>query len=178
MSIFSKLRREQSDEQRGGETAARARQAARRQAARVKRQAAEQAAAARERGGQAARDAVRAAREVEPRESTGVETPESTQEIFQRAGDSAQLRSPVEGSIDPGFNGPGMESFARADPTGPGLGGPSETADDEAADDGLLADGFVAGGSEADDSEPLDFDDSFVFGDDDTDGDGEIEGWF
>jgi len=44
------------------------------------------------------------------------EAPETTSEIAERAGDAATLRSPIEGTLDPGADGPALERFASVAP--------------------------------------------------------------
>lgn len=55
----------------------------------------------------------RASEERERGRTAGnVDSPDSTREIFSMAGSAAGLRSPVEATLDPAPDGPGMEGFA------------------------------------------------------------------
>lgn len=60
------------------------------------------------------------------RTAGNVDSPDSTREIFSMAGSAAGLRSPVDATLDPAPDGPGMEGFA----SGGGLSfGGSESAE-------------------------------------------------
>jgi len=116
-----------------------------------------------------------------------VEAPDSTREVVARAGDAAGVRAPMNASLDPGADGPALESFARASPMREERGGqPSQGDETDAA---MLDDGFIVGdegegggfegllsgggggGDDADgDDDPLAFDDAF----DATGGDDEV----
>lgn len=95
--------------------------AAREKAAAAQRAAAAKKAELQRKAKQDVRAAERALRE-RAREDSGrtpgdPSAPKDTREIFQLAGSSAGLRSPVDATLDPAPDGPGMEGFA----TGGGL---------------------------------------------------------
>jgi hypothetical protein len=102
-----------------------------------------------------------------------VDAPQSTREVFELAGQSAQLRSPVDATIDPSPDGPAVESMATT------MASPMD--DRDRPDDGagaMVPASFVAGaavdaGSAGEDAggltadNPLEFDDPLVFGGED-----------
>jgi len=177
MGILSKLRgskdreksklRYQSEEVRKKNTASktakakkdvrRAKAAARERAAKLKRRAVEEARAEAERDRSSKRTA------------GNVEAPETTKEVFRLAGDAAQLRSPVDATLDPSPNGPAMEGFASS------VSNPSNSSN-TASDSGAGLDAeFVSGGANFADSNgagdgddvsenPLEFSDDFLTG--------------
>lgn len=180
MGILSKLRgskdreksklRYQSEEVRKQNTAsktakakkdvARAKAAARERAAKLKRRAVEEAKAEAERDRSSKRTA------------GNVEAPQTTKEVFRLAGDAAQLRSPVDATLDPSPNGPAMEGFASS------VSNPSNSSDGSGSSSGGVGidPSFVTGETEpfADsngsgdgddvDENPLEFSDDFLGG--------------
>lgn len=108
-----------------------------------------------------------------------VEAPDSTREVVARAGEAAGVRSPMNASLDPGADGPALESFAQASPMREERG--EQPSQGEPTDAAMLDDGFIVGdegegggfeallsggGGEADSAEadaddPLVFDDAF-----------------
>jgi hypothetical protein len=109
----------------------RAKRAARRKAAEVKSKTKEDV----RRGARRARSEL----EADRRTPGNVSAPKTTREIFQLAGDSAQLRSPVDATLDPSPDGPMMEAFATnvSDPSGGTESG-----------EGMLDAGFITGEEE------------------------------
>jgi len=141
----------------------RAKAAARAKAAEVKRKAKRDA----RRAGAAARE--RAREEAsEVRTAGNPSAPETTEEVFRLAGDAAQLRSPVDATLEPSPGGPGMEQFTR------GVSNPESGPDGSA--EGMISAGFITGEkdafADANDSgdgeeveeNPLEFSDDFGVG--------------
>lgn len=181
MSIFSKLRRDASAAERKAQQtstrdiarkakqrarelrrkasrdASRAEETARRKKDEVKRKARQDVKTAR-RGdvSSLASGAGSAARSVASRieiDDESMDRPESTAEIVERAGAAAQLRAPMDASLDPGTNGPALEAFATAQPMSVGAADPMGGSADRPDDSGeLLADEFVTGGDGGGDS--------------------------
>jgi hypothetical protein len=176
MGILSKLRgskdreksklRYQSEEVRKQNTASktakakkdvrRAKAAARERAAKLKRRAVEEARA------EADRD------RSSKRTAGNVEAPETTKEVFRLAGDAAQLRSPVDATLDPSPNGPAMEGFASS------VSNSSGRSSSDGGGAGMDPE-FVSGGANFADSNgegdgdevsenPLEFSDDFLSG--------------
>lgn len=168
----SKLRFESEAARRKRQASAKAK--ARKDIRRAKQAARKQAEKAKARARTEARDIGQGAKEalkegVERRTAGNVEAPESTEEVFALAGDAAQLRSPVDATLDPSPDGPMNEALA----TGMGFsgGGGEDSSDDGGA---LMDPGFVTGESEpfhdsngtGDDEDveenPLEFSDDFL----------------
>jgi hypothetical protein len=77
----------------------------------------------------AERELRKRANEEQGRTAGNVDSPDSTREIFSMAGSAAGLRSPVEATLDPAPDGPGMEGFARGG--GLSFGGSESSESDE-----------------------------------------------
>jgi len=93
-----------------------------------------------------------------------VDSPKTTKEIFRLAGEAAELRSPVDATLDPSPSGPELEMFARADANEK----EAEQADDPNQDAAMLDPSLIASGagdtdedSNTDSENPLEFADSF-----------------
>jgi len=118
----------------------------------TERKAREKASDIKSKGKQDVKAAERAlrkrAREDSGRTPGDPSAPKDTREIFELAGSSAGLRSPVEATLDPAPDGPGMEGFT----TGGGLSF-DESDDDSSEGDALLGGGlsFDGDGDNGDD---------------------------
>jgi len=110
----------------------RAKQATRMKAAELKAKARKDI----ERAGEQTRTKLREA--AEGRTAGNVEAPQTTEEIFRLAGESAQLRSPVDATLDPSPDGPLVESMATD------VSSPNESENSG----GMINPGFITGESE------------------------------
>lgn len=95
----------------------------------------------------ARRAGARARTELEEsgRTAGNVEAPETTEEIFRLAGDSAQLRSPVDATLDPSPDGPMVEGMASTLSLSSPASGSSSSDSDMS---GMLSASFITGESE------------------------------
>jgi hypothetical protein len=135
-----------------------AKRKARSDARRAERVARRKAAELKERAGE---------RESERRPGD-VDSPETMDEFFGRAGSAAELRSPMDATLDPSPSGPELELFASA--------GSSRKSDDrrESPDDsrGGLDPSFIVGDSSdsSDSDSSLGLSEDMIVGDSDDDG--------
>jgi len=129
-------KREASTRAKAAKDVRRAKAAARMKAAELKEKAKKDAR----------RAGARARSELEEGRTAGnVEAPETSREIFELAGDSAQLRSPVDATLDPSPDGPMVEGMAST----LSLSSPaSNSSGDESETSGMLSASFITGESE------------------------------
>jgi hypothetical protein len=129
-------KREASTRAKAAKDVRRAKAAARMKAAKLKERAKKDAR----------RAGARARSELEEGRTAGnVEAPETSREIFRLAGDSAQLRSPVDATLDPSPDGPMVEGMAST----LSLSSPaSDSSGDESETTGMLSASFITGESE------------------------------